>query len=230
MVGSFDGFGIANDDIDGVVFKRSLNNGDGGLVSLINGFGFGGDFFNVDGGEGGGGAFNAGIVIGEGTFFGENAGDIGELSFSISCLTTDIKLSGLSPNSLSSAKPFLKLELSVFDFPFLAEPFLFWRFAGFCLFIIFPFTTDTVTSSSPPGRESSSSPESLESLSKSAFELGFGDGFGETLGLENRGSRFGDSDLLRSSLIDDTHDNQLSPSAGVSDFDGMNLNVLKIKI
>lgn len=152
----------------------SLNNGEGDLDSLISVLGLGGDFFNVVGGEGGGGAaFRAGIVIGDGTFLGEKAGDIGDPSF----------------KRLSSTKLFP----TPFGLPFFAEPFRFPRFAGFFV-IIFPLTTDTVTSSSPPGCVLSSSTlyESSEPLSKSGFDKGFGEGLGDTLGLENKGSGLGE--------------------------------------
>jgi len=50
----------------GVVLRISLKSGDWDRCSL--GFGFGGDFFNGAGGDGGGGAaLRAGMVMGEGT-------------------------------------------------------------------------------------------------------------------------------------------------------------------
>lgn len=178
--------------------------------------GLGGDFFIVVGGEGGGGAaFRAGIVIGDGTFCGEKAGEIGEPSFSISLLILDTRLSGLS-------RPFRRLELSPFDFPFFVEPFCFPRFAGFLVVMIFPLTTDTVTSSSPPGVVLSS-----ESLSNSG--KGFGDGLGDTLGLENKGSLLGVGDFWRCSSMDETQDCVLSPSGTTSGFGGNILNFLKEK-
>lgn len=62
------GFGICTGD--GLALVMSFNNGDSGLTSLKPGLGFGGDiFFDAAGGDGGGGAaFRAGIVIGDGTF------------------------------------------------------------------------------------------------------------------------------------------------------------------
>lgn len=182
-------------------FMSSLYNadGDGALVSFPA-FGFGGDFLTLVGGDGGGGAaFSAGIVIGEGTFLGENWGDIGEFSLKI--------LNFSPPKSFSSASSFLRFETSLLLLPFFDEPFFLLFLSGFLTTIIFPFTTDIVTSPSSPALELLTSSRSLSESLVTGLDTGDSvRGLGELLLLKlgKRDSGFGVLSLF-SSLIEEVH-------------------------
>jgi hypothetical protein len=211
----------------GLGVNDSFTSGDIGFCSFSKDLGFGGDIFLAGwGGDGGGGAaFRAGIVIGDGTFCGENGGEIGEASFSDSLLMAATSPSLCSPNNKPDSS---FLNPSPSGLPFFPDPFRFPLFPGFFT-MTFPFTTDTVLSSSPdlfPFSFASSSSELSEPLAvlylgfgETVLDPGPGDALGESVIID---SCFGVADF--SFLMEDTHD--WSPSAEASGFGGNILNFL----